>query len=125
MSEKVLIIDDTPVIRELLNEVMTDSGFEVDIATNGQMGYEMAVQNDYVMIFCDVHMPVMNGLEAVRKIKSEKPEVPIIMTDSFPDKLAEQATRAGAICCLSKPFALDELRETIKHILDNRSVSVK
>jgi two-component system response regulator (stage 0 sporulation protein F) len=125
MAFKVLIIDDTAVIREFLTEVMTDAGFEVDIASNGQDGYEKALKSDYVMIFCDIHMPVMNGLDTIRKIKQIKPELPVVMTDSFPDKLAKQATDAGALCCLAKPFALDELRKTVSRIMSARESKVK
>jgi len=124
MASKVLIIDDTPVIRDFLTEVMSDAGFEVDIAINGQIGYEKAVDEDYVMIFCDVHMPVMNGLEAMKKIRQAKPDMPIVMTDSFPDKMAEQATAAGALCCLAKPFALEEVRETISRIIESKKIKV-
>ena len=124
MAYKVLIIDDTPVIRDFLTEVMTDAGFEVDIAINGRVGCEKAISDDYTMIFCDVHMPVMNGLEAIKKIKQAKPEMPIVMTDSFPDKMAEQATQAGAICCLAKPFALEEVRATINRIIESKKLKV-
>ena len=124
MAYKVLIIDDTPVIRDFLTEVMNDAGFEVDIAINGQSGYEKAIEEDYVMIFCDVHMPVMNGLEAIKKIRQAKPDMPIVMTDSFPDKMAEQATEAGAMCCLAKPFALEEVRETINRIIESKKIKV-
>ncbi len=125
MAYKVLIIDDTPVIREFLNEVLTDSGFDVDIAENGLVALDMVQDNDYVIIFCDVHMPVLNGLETVKKIKQLNAEVPIIMTDSFPGKLAEQATVAGAIGCLSKPFSLDELRDTINRIVNQSKPVIK
>lgn len=124
MTHRVLIIDDTPVIRDFLSEVFADSGFEVDIAENGQIGLEMALKKDYALVFCDVHMPVMNGLETVKKIKQAKPETPIVMTDSFPDKLAKEATGAGALCCLAKPFALDELRETVSSIMKNKKITV-
>ena len=122
MAYKVLIIDDTPVIRDFLTEVMNDAGFDVDIAINGRVGYEMAVEHEYVMIFCDVHMPIMNGLEAIKKIKRVKPDMPIVMTDSFPDKMAEQATEAGALCCLTKPFALEDVRKTINRIVESKKV---
>jgi CheY-like chemotaxis protein len=117
MARKVLVIDDTAVIREFLEEVLSDSGFEVDSAENGQIGYEMALKSDYAIIFSDVHMPMMNGLEMVRKIRKIKPDTPIIITDSYPDKLAEEATRAGATSCLAKPFSLQELRQTIHRII--------
>jgi len=125
MAYKVLVIDDSAVIRKLLCEVLTDIGFQVDTADNGLVGYEMAQKDDYTLIFCDIHMPVMNGLRAVQKIKQIKHDVPVIMTDSFPDKLARQATEAGALCCLAKPFSLDELRETINSIIKNEKITVK
>jgi CheY-like chemotaxis protein len=118
MRYKILVVDDTMVIREFLREVLTDEGFEVDLAEDGQEGYQMALQKDYNIIFCDVHMPVMSGIELVRKLKQVKPEVSIIMTDSFPDKMADKATQAGAICCLAKPFALNELRDIINRAIN-------
>jgi two-component system response regulator (stage 0 sporulation protein F) len=123
MAERILIIDDTPVIREFLIEVLEDAGFEVDSAENGKKGYEMASRNDYRLIFCDVHMPIMNGLQAVMEIKKIKPEIPIIMTDSMPGKTAEQAAQAGAIGCLAKPFDLNELKSMIGIVLKKDRVS--
>jgi len=122
MTEKVLIIDDTPVIRELLKDVLTDFGFEVSIAENGQIGVDLVRDEDFAMIFCDVHMPIMGGLQAVIQIKKMKPQIPIIMTDSFPDKEAEKAQQAGAVLCLAKPFDLDELRAAVTHLLGKREV---
>ena len=125
MEHRVLVIDDTAVIRDFLSEVLSDDGFKVEIAADGKSGYEMALKHDYVVIFCDVHMPEMSGLETVRKIKQVKPEIPVVMTDSFPDKLAKEATQAGALCCLAKPFALDEVRETVKTIIESKQTRAK
>ena len=120
MAERILVIDDTQVIRKFLEEVLTDSGFIVDTAVDGKEGYEMVLSNDYAIIFCDVHMPVMNGLQAVSEIKAIRPDVPIIMTDSFPEREAEEAARMGAICCLTKPFDLQELKATVNRILKRK-----
>ncbi|UCD95258.1 MAG: response regulator [Candidatus Zixiibacteriota bacterium] len=125
MAYKILVIDDTPVIRDFLSEVLSDSGYEVDIASDGQSGYDKAINEDYVMIFCDVHMPVMNGLETIKRIKQAKPDMPVVMTDSFPDRLANEATQAGAMCCLAKPFALDEVRDTVERIIRGKAINVK
>ena len=116
MAEKILVIDDTPVIRELLKEFFGDAGSEVDTAVNGREGYDMAIAEDYDLIICDVHMPEMNGFEMVVNLRQTKPESKIIIMDSLPGKDAKKATDAGAIVCLAKPFDLDELRKLVKEI---------
>jgi CheY-like chemotaxis protein len=125
MALKILVVDDTLVIRQFLEEVLTDIGFDVDLAEDGRVGYELALKGNYVLILSDVHMPVMNGEEMVRKIKKSRPDIPIIMTDSYPDKLAQKAARAGAICCLAKPFDLEELRDKIKMVIKAQETTTK
>jgi len=115
-GRRVLIIDDSLIIREMLTEILTDEGYLVESAENGEIGTEMALNNDFDLIICDVHMPRMNGLETVREVISAKPTSKIILTDSFPDKLAKQAREEGALCCLQKPFDMNELRGFIKQI---------
>lgn len=114
--ERILVIDDSPIIRDMLVEILTDAGYRVDTAEDGETGAAMALKDDYVIIMCDVHMPRMNGLEAVQEIIQSKPLSRIIMTDSFPDKLAKSAREAGAMCCLQKPFDVTELRDMIDRV---------
>jgi two-component system, response regulator, stage 0 sporulation protein F len=75
------------------------------------------------MVLCDVHMPVMNGLQTVRILKQSRPEIPVIMTDSFPDKEMEEALKSGATHCLAKPFDLEDLRATVGKIIKGRIVT--
>jgi DNA-binding response OmpR family regulator len=114
--DKILVIDDSPVIREMLIEILTDDGYTVDVAVDGEIGIAMALATDYLMILCDVHMPRKNGLEAVQEIIAAKAASQIVMTDSLPDKLAQSARDAGALCCLQKPFDVGELRDMIDRI---------
>jgi two-component system response regulator (stage 0 sporulation protein F) len=121
---RILVIDDSPVIRDMLVEVLTDDGYIVDTAVDGQAGGDLALANDYLAILCDVHMPLQNGLETVRRIITSKPEAQIIMTDSLPDKLANQARREGALGCLQKPFDLTELRNLIRRIRQEGTITI-
>jgi len=114
--ERILVIDDSPIIREMLVEILTDAGYHVDTAEDGEAGAAMALDGSYLIILCDVHMPRMNGLETVREIMQAKPLSRIIMTDSFPDKLAKSAREEGALCCLQKPFDVAELRDMIARV---------
>jgi CheY-like chemotaxis protein len=121
---RVLVIDDSPVIRDMLVEVLSDDGYIVDTAVDGRAGGDLALSNNYMVILCDVHMPEQNGLETVRRIITHKPEAQIIMTDSLPDKMANQARREGALGCLQKPFDLNELRQLIERIRREGTVAI-
>jgi two-component system response regulator (stage 0 sporulation protein F) len=120
----ILVIDDSPIIREMLVEILSDSGYSVDTAVDGEKGCALALQKDYTVILCDVHMPRQNGLETVREIIAAKPEAKIIMTDSFPDKLAQSARAEGALCCLQKPFDVTELRQLIDQIRSGSTITI-
>ncbi len=113
---KILIIDDSEVIRNLLNEYLTDIGHEVEFAVNGQEGIDKALTQDYQVIFCDIHMPRKNGYLVFKEVRQDKNEQVFIMTDSLPDSLAEQAEDEGAWCILTKPFDLDEIDEILNSI---------
>ncbi len=120
---KILVIDDSPVIRAMLTEILTDEGFEVETAIDGVKGTALVANKDYLVIICDVHMPRQNGLETVREIMAMKPDSRIIMTDSLPDKMAGSATREGALCCLQKPFDVTELRNLLDQVISQGRVS--
>jgi two-component system response regulator (stage 0 sporulation protein F) len=122
--DKILVVDDSPIIREMLIEILTDDGYIVETAQNGEEGAAMALQEEYAVILCDVHMPRQNGLETVREIITAKPDSKIIMTDSFPDKLAQSARNEGAVCCLQKPFDVKELRQLINQVKSGSIITI-
>ena len=116
MINKILVVDDTQVIRDLLTEVLENDGYHVDIAADGVQAIEMCNEEKYDLVICDVHMPRQNGLITVRKILQNSPLIKIIMSDSYPDKLAGAAEKEGAIGCICKPFDLGELRTTLQQL---------
>jgi len=118
MNNRILIVDDSQVIRDLLKEYLVDQGFDVELAVNGQEGIDMALENEYAAVFCDIHMPKKNGFQVYTEVSDQKPEMRFIMTDSLPDELAEKSQAAGACCCLTKPFDLDEVSRTLEAVLD-------
>lgn len=114
---KVLVIDNSEVIRNLLTEYLTDLGYVVENAVNGLDGIEKALSGDYDVVICDIHMPKRNGYQVFSKVSGQKPNLPFIMTDSLPDTLAERAVNEGAYACLSKPFNLDQVKKTMDQLL--------
>jgi len=116
---RILVIDDSDVIRRLLGEYLSELGYQVDFAVDGQDGIDKALAEDYQLVFSDIHMPKKNGYEVYTAVSAEKPDLPFIMTDSLPDQLAEMAKNSGANCCLRKPFDLAEVREKVEDLLSS------
>ena len=103
--KKVLIVDDSALVRKQLRGLIEDLGFEVEIAKNGQEAVDKATAEDYSVITMDVNMPVMDGLTAVKKIMNKNP-TPILMVSSLTSEDAPttmQALAHGAVDYVAKP----------------------
>jgi len=115
---KILIVDDEEVMRSLFSDLLGDQGHEVSCAQNGKEAMGLVKEKIFQIAFIDVHMPVMNGIETLRAIKEISPQTTIVMMDSFPDILVEEAKREGAITCIHKPFNIQEVIEVVQEILE-------
>lgn len=120
---KVLVIDDSPVMRNLLCDFLIDNGYDVDTAEDGLAGIKAAVGGDYQLVICDMHMPKRNGFQVYGEVSAERPEIEFIMTDSMPGDLVDEAQESGLEYFLAKPFDLDQLREMLDQILQKTEIS--
>lgn len=120
-NARILIVDDSQVIRDLLCEYLSDLGYTVELAIDGQDGIDKALATDYDVVFCDLHMPRKNGFQVYSEVSETKPHSIFIMTDSLPDELAAKAQEAGACCCLTKPFDLNEVKMKLLEVLQQGS----
>jgi len=114
---RILVVDDSLVIRELLAEYLSEQGHRVETAVDGQEGIDKALDGRYDIILCDLHMPRKNGYQVFTEVTTHLPQSRFIMTDSLPDELARMAQEAGAYGCLTKPFDLDQVTATLEKIL--------
>lgn len=118
----VLVIDDNADIRKLIAELMKDS-FSVISASNGSEGLRKAVRHVPDLIICDVMMPVMDGLECCRRLKSEvtTSHIPVLMlTACSMDEQRVQGYDSGADGYLSKPFSSEVLMARCRSLIENR-----
>lgn|ERR1700679_2410273 len=123
VTRRILIIDDHPAVRQSLRAILeSQADFLVcGEAENGQLGIEKARQLRPDAIILDISMPVLNGLEAAKILKSILPGVPIVMFTSFVhDRLSDLAAAAGANAVISKVASSDALVRTLEGLL-NRS----
>jgi len=106
----VLVADDNDVAQRLCKRVLEKAGYKVLIAADGLQAVDVALNQNPSMILMDVAMPGIDGLEAMRRIKAERPNMPIVIASAH--SMASDRERflaAGADNVLSKPFRLADL----------------
>ncbi len=104
-QKRVLIVDDSALVRKQLGELFEKNGYEIDFAKNGKVAVDKAIESDFNVITMDINMPVMDGITALEEIMKQNP-TPIVMVSSLVSADAEPTMRAfelGAIDCVAKP----------------------
>jgi CheY-like chemotaxis protein len=119
---KILIVDDSAVIRDLLTEYLGELGHQIEIAVDGAEGLQMAREGNYDMCICDLHLPKKNGYQLITELGQDRGQMQFVFTDSLPDELYEQVQSATGFICLRKPFELEQLREILERTLDKTKV---
>ncbi len=120
---KILIIDDEKSIRRALREILEFENFEVEEAEDGQDGLKKATSAHYDIIFCDIKMPKMDGMELLQKLQQEKIEIPIIMISGHGNiETAVEAIKLGAFDFIEKPLDLNRILVTIRNANDKTNL---
>ena len=103
--KRILVVDDSITVRELERQLLTNNGFEVDIAVDGMDGWNAVAAGNYHLVVSDVDMPRMDGIELVRRIKQDArlKSLPVMIV-SYKDREADRlrGLDAGANCYLTK-----------------------
>lgn len=119
MTKTVLTIDDSASIRQMVALTLSGAGLKVIEAVNGADGYTKATSNTVHAVIIDLNMPVMNGLEFLKKFRQSPAGkgIPVILlTTESDDELKRQAREAGATGWIVKPFKQDQLIAVIKKV---------
>ena len=115
---RILVADDVLANRKLIELLLGSAGAELGLAANGREAYEMARDGDFDLILMDMQMPVMDGFTAVRKLRSEGYDKPIIALTADAMKGSEERCReAGCSGFLAKPIDLDRVLHTVAEVL--------
>ncbi len=120
---KILIIDDERSIRNSLKEILADEGYDVDVAENGTLGCEMADKEKYSVIFCDIKMPQMDGMEVLERLGQMGVDSAIVMISGHGDiDTAVECIKKGAFDFIQKPLDLNRILITIKNATEKVSL---
>lgn len=116
---KILIIDDERAIRNSFRGILEDEGYDVDVAENGQQGCEMVEKEKYDVIFCDIKMPVMDGVETLKKLMSMGIDAAVVMISGHADlATAVDCIKNGAFDFIEKPLDLNRILITVRNAKD-------
>lgn len=111
---KILIVEDEVAIADLEKDYLELSGFDVEVANDGLIGYQKAMEEDYNLVILDLMLPGMDGFEICRKLREEK-NTPIIMVSAKKDDIDKiRGLGLGADDYMTKPFSPSELVARVK-----------
>lgn len=121
MSVRILVIDDDPVVRGMLAEMLRREGYDVDEAEDGRAGMRRFREQPATLVITDVVMPEQEGLETLMQLRQASPTVKVIAISGGgrvgPESYLNSARTLGANAILAKPFGREELLEAVTKVL--------
>jgi len=123
LTGRVLVVEDNEINRFLVNKLLSTWGIDVEFAENGQIAVQKVISNPYNVVLMDIHMPVMDGYEAARAIRThnngEFKKLPIIaLTASVMQRDLDEIMVSGMDGYIIKPFVQAELRLKLSTLLN-------
>lgn len=120
MSKRILAVEDSPTVRQLIKLTLLDYDYDVTVAPNGAEALKLVETAPFDLVVTDVNMPVMGGMEFIRSYRAHpKGEgVPVlVLTTEVSDTLKAEARAAGATGWISKPFQQNQLIDAVRKVI--------
>lgn len=115
--KRVLVIDDTKNIRNLLTTCLEINGYKVSTASNGEEALNLFLEEHFDLAFLDIKMPEVSGTEVLRRIRSLGLNLPVVIMTAFATvKNAVECTKLGAVAYLQKPFTADKVKSLLEDL---------
>jgi DNA-binding NtrC family response regulator len=117
--KNVLVIDDEPIVLDSCQRILSQEGFEVKVAMNGREGLKKIEEDEYHAVLVDWKLPEIDGMEVLRIIKKNHPDIIVLMITGYPSvSSAVEAMKLGVADYVSKPFTPEELKEALIKALE-------
>ncbi len=126
MKSRVLIVDDEEAIRSSLKMIFEYEGYEVILAANGQAALKIAEKDAPDLIFLDIKMPQMDGLEVLKRLRADENAPPVVILSGHGNvKTAVEATKLGAFDFIEKPPESDRILLVARNALGQKGLETK
>jgi DNA-binding NtrC family response regulator len=120
---RILVVDDEPLIRETLEEYLTQEGYRVSTCASGEQALELAAEQYFEVALCDVQLPGLDGIETLERLLQISPQTFVLLVTAYATvENAIEAFQRGAHDYLMKPIVLDEVSAKLRRILEYRIV---
>ncbi len=124
--ERVLVVDDEAIMRESIRDWLTNSGYQVETATEGEQALKTIAEQDFGVVILDLRLPGKDGLEVLKEAKETRPKLKGIIITAYPSGgTAVEAMKEGAVDYLAKPLDLNKLEGLIRQTLGPVQVEIR
>ena len=125
--DRILVIEDNRDSRDILSKLLRMSGYHVTSASDGETGYTAALNQEPDLIITDIHMPRLDGIEFVKRIRMQGAlaTTPVLVVTAFGSNVAREAIEAGANASAEKPFDFDKFLATVQGLISRSKKTVQ
>lgn len=125
VTQKILVVDDDPVVGKSIGRVLSSKGYAVITAENGEEALKKLGDEHYDLVFTDIKMPGMNGLEVAERVKASQPWLPVVIVTGYgSDAYEARAAAAGVSEFLRKPLSPEMIEASTDKALRQRSTAM-
>lgn len=117
---RILLVDDETHLIEAMRKLLELEGFQVATAPGGREALRLAKSSRFDIVFLDVNMPELNGLETYRHLKELAPDTAVVMITGYGRSLRhliEEAKELGVKACIDKPFRIQQVIDTVRALV--------
>lgn len=119
MKKRILVVDDQPGIRFLLEEVFTNEGYQVTTANTGKEALDHIYTSTFDLIMMDYKLPIMDGVEVLHQLEEKEIIIPVILMSGLPDEIKQDGLSSTVLRhILGKPFNIAEVCRIVKDIVE-------
>jgi DNA-binding NtrC family response regulator len=115
---RILIIDDSEVMREMLSEFLKDAGHHVYSTGDHDDGIARSMQETFDVCICDMHLTCIDGFQVVQSLSQYHSDMRFIVTDSLPDEYSQKVLQHKEFMYIRKPFELDQIRSLLEKAMN-------
>lgn len=115
---KILVVDDEELLRELIKEniELIEDSLEVDTAEDGKKAFELTKSTKYDLIFTDIKMPIMTGIEFVEELDKSDAPPPVVIVSGFVEDYVYELKYKNRLFVMKKPFDLEDIEMVVKEV---------